>query len=132
MTPVTIAENNITQEEPMSHTSNSMKPLNSVQFVHIVTEEVRYQVDYYEKNHVTYGHCLDLFLYINDDGSILTDLPRGDEPLKFHCYWNITDEEIDRLWEGEYDDEFSRFLSDEAWPAYLDFVARNCSDEVRA
>ena len=116
----------------MDHTSNSMKPLNSAQFVHIVAEEVRYQVDYYVENHIDYGHCLELFLYINEDGSIVTDLPRGNVPRTFSCYWNITDEEINKLWEGEYDDEFNRFLSDKAWPAYLDYVAGNCSDEVRA
>jgi hypothetical protein len=112
--------------------NDKAKALSRSQFVHTVNEDVRYQVDYYEENHVDYGHCLDLFLYINDDGSILTDLPHGKEPLKFHCYWNITDEEINKLWEGEYDEEFNRFLSDEAYPAYLDFVSGNCSCEVEA
>ena len=77
----------------------------------------------YSKSHPT---PLCVTLPIGEDGNIIVN-PDSDSPYKLEICWDMTQEELDELYEdGTYQTELCKFFDEEAWPQYVYFVADHC------
>lgn len=73
-----------------------------------------WQTEYYND----YLKAIDIVVNFDESGAVVAPNPRSDLQLEMH--WYITDEEMDKLFNGEFDEEEWQFLESEGYERYLE------------
>lgn len=74
----------------------------------------RWQSEYYED----VMHLIDIVINFDDNGKVSGPNPSSE--LQLAIYWDLTGDEIEKLFNGWYDEEERQFLEKEGYEKYLE------------